>query len=133
MAAASSARGLAAITGVAMRRLFAPEFQREHPDLMADRREAFLNTDPDVFRAACAALADLDLRPELKKVEIPVLVLAGEHDEATPPPMSHELLAGLPQAHIEIIPGRAHVPQLQSPEIFLEMIGDFLQVSYAPG
>src|SRR6266851_10366319 len=34
MAAASKARGLAAITYVAMRRLFAPEFQEKHPDLM---------------------------------------------------------------------------------------------------
>ena len=55
MAAASKAKGLAAITDVAMRRLFAPEFQAQHPDLMADRRAAFLRTDPDVFRAACAA------------------------------------------------------------------------------
>ena len=115
MAAASKAKGLAAITDVAMRRLFAPEFQAQHPDLMADRREAFLQTDPDVFRAACDALAALDLRPELAKVKVPVLVLVGEHDEATPPPMSHELAAGLPQAHLEIIPGCAHVPQLQSP------------------
>ena len=57
MAAASKAKGLAAITEVAMRRLFAPEFQAQHPDLMGDRREAFLNTDPEVFQAACAALA----------------------------------------------------------------------------
>jgi 3-oxoadipate enol-lactonase len=126
MAAVSKAKGLAAITDVAMRRLFAPEFQAEHPELMQDRREAFLNTDPEVFQAACAALAELDLRPELTKVEVPVLVLVGEYDEATPPPMSCELAAGLPQAHLEIIPGCAHVPQLQSPEIFLEVIGDFL-------
>jgi 3-oxoadipate enol-lactonase len=131
MAAASSAKGLAAITDVAMRRLFAPEFQAEHPELMQDRRAAFLNTDPDVFRAACAALAELDLRPELEKVKVPVLVMVGEYDEATPPPMSHELAAGLPQAHLEIIPGCAHVPQLQSPEIFLEMIGDFLPATYS--
>src|SRR5882762_4132736 len=91
MAAASKATGLAAITDVAMRRLFAPDFQADHPDLMADRREAFLKTDPDVFREACDALAELDLRPELDKVKMPVLVLVGEHDEATPPPMSHEL------------------------------------------
>ena len=65
MAAASKAKGLSAITDVAMRRLFAPEFQAQHPDLMRDRREAFLRTDPEVFRAACEALAELDLRPEL--------------------------------------------------------------------
>jgi len=89
-------------------------------------REAFLRTDAEVFRAACEALASLDLRPELQKVKIPVLVLVGEHDEATPPPMSHELAAGLPQAHLEIIPGCAHVPQLQSPAVFLDVVGDFL-------
>jgi 3-oxoadipate enol-lactonase len=126
MAAASQARGLPAITDVAMRRLFAPAFQEQHSELMADRRAAFLRTDPEVFRAACDALATLDLRPELGQVKVPVLVLVGEHDEATPPPMSHELAAGLPQAHLEIIPGCAHVPQLQSPAIFLEMIAGFL-------
>jgi 3-oxoadipate enol-lactonase len=126
MAAASRAKGLSGITDVAMRRLFAAEFQAAHPDLMADRRAAFLRTDLDVFCAACDALANLDLRPELASVKTPVLVLVGEHDEATPPPMSHELAAGLPQAHLEIIPGCAHVPQLQSPKLFLEMIADFL-------
>jgi 3-oxoadipate enol-lactonase len=131
MAAASQAKGLSAITDVAMRRLFAPEFQEQHPDLMRDRREAFLSTDPEVFRAACMALAELDLRPQLGQVKLPVLVLVGEHDEATPPPMSHELAAGLPNAQLRIIPGCAHVPQLQSPEVFLEAIGDFLPALHA--
>jgi 3-oxoadipate enol-lactonase len=131
MAAASKARGLSAITDVAMRRLFAPEFQAQHPDLMRDRREAFLRSDPEVIEAACAALAELDLRPELGKVKIPVLVLVGEHDEATPPPMSRELAAGLPDARLRIIPGCAHVPQLQSPGVFLDAIGDFLPASLA--
>jgi 3-oxoadipate enol-lactonase len=130
MAAASRTKGLSVITDVAMRRLFAPEFQQRHPDLMRDRREAFLKTDPQVFQAACAALAELDLRPELGRVRVPVLVLVGEHDEATPPPMSHELAAGLPQAHLKIIPGCAHVPQLQSPELFLDAIAEFLSASY---
>jgi len=131
MAAASEAKGLAAITDVAMRRLFASEFQAAHPDLMADRRAAFLKTDPKVFRAACAALAELDLRPELGKVAVPVLVLVGEHDEATPPPMSHELAAGLPNARLKIIAGCAHVPQLQAPAAFLDAIADFLTTSDA--
>jgi 3-oxoadipate enol-lactonase len=126
MAAASKAKGLAAITDVAMRRLFAPEFQEQNPELMRDRREAFLKTDPEVFRAACAQLAELDLRPELAKVKVPTLVVVGEHDEATPPPMSHELAALLPDARLKIIAGCAHVPQLQSPTLFLETIADFL-------
>jgi 3-oxoadipate enol-lactonase len=131
MAAASHAKGLAAITDVAMLRLFAPEFQEANPELMHDRRAAFLKTDPDVFRAACAQLATLDLRPELSKVDVPVLVMVGEHDEATPPPMSHELAGGLPNARLKIIPGCAHVPQLQSPKLFLDTISDFLPAAHS--
>jgi 3-oxoadipate enol-lactonase len=131
MAAAARAKGLAAITDVAMRRLFAPEFQEEHPDLMADRRAAFLKTNEDVFRAACAQLAELDLRRELHKVEVPVLVVVGEHDEATPPQMSHELAALLPNARLRIISGCAHVPQLQAPSLFLDTIADFLPATQA--
>jgi len=131
MAAASKARGLAAITDVAMRRLFAPEFQAGHPDLMRDRREAFLKADPEVLQAACGQLAELDLRPQLSQVKVPVLVLVGEHDEATPPPMSRELAALLPNARLKIIAGCAHVPQLQAPAMFLDAIGDFLPQSLA--
>jgi 3-oxoadipate enol-lactonase len=126
MAGAAESKGLSAITDVAMRRLFAPEFQENNPELMQDRREAFLRTDTGVFRAACESLAELDLRPDLAKVRAPVLVLVGEHDEATPPPMSHELAAGLPDAKLVILPGCAHVPQLQSPELFLRAVLGFL-------
>ena len=49
-------------------------------------------------------------------------MLVGEHDEATPPPMSHELAAGLPSAQLKIIAGCAHVPQMQSPAAFLEAV-----------
>jgi 3-oxoadipate enol-lactonase len=59
-------------------------------------------------------------------------VLVGEHDEATPPPMSHELAALLPDARLAIIVGCAHVPQLQSPGMFLDAIGDFLPAAVAP-
>jgi 3-oxoadipate enol-lactonase len=132
MAAASEANGLSAIANVAMRRLFAPEFQEEHPELMRDRREAFLRTDPEVFRAACAQLAELDLRPELYKIRVPVLVMVGEQDEATPPAMSQELADLLPNARLKVIPGCAHVPQLQSPRMFLDAIRDFLVARMAP-
>ncbi|MBV8925167.1 MAG: alpha/beta fold hydrolase [Bradyrhizobium sp.] len=133
MAAASRTKGLAAISDIAMRRLFAAEFQAQHPDLMAERRAAFLKTNEDVFREACGQLAALDLRPELSRVKVPALVVVGEQDEATPPPMSLELAALLPDARLKIIPGCAHVPQLQAPQVFLETIADFLRAAQTAG
>jgi 3-oxoadipate enol-lactonase len=64
-------------------------------------------------------------------VTVPALVVVGEHDEATPPPMSHALAAGLPDARLKIIAGCAHVPQLQAPRLFLQTIADFLPLATA--
>ncbi len=126
MSATAKEKGLAAIAEVAMRRLFSPEFQAAHPALAGERRRRFLALDPHTFHNACAALATLDLRVHLGSIEVPVLVLVGEHDEATPPAMSQELAAGLPHAQLHLLTGCAHVPQLQDPEQFLTAIKPFI-------
>lgn len=126
MAAAADKGGLAAVADVAMRRLFAPEYQAQHPELIAQRKQRFLALDPRTFRSACLALAGLDLRDQLPAVNVPVLVLVGEADEATPPPMARELAAGLPNAQLKVLAGCAHVPQLQAPELFLDAIAEFI-------
>ena len=126
MSAAAKEKGLGAIADVAMRRLFAPEFQEKNSDLVADRKKRFLSLDLETFHGACAALAGLDIRDQLSKVTQPVLVLVGELDEATPSPMSVELHAGLPNAKLNILPGLAHVPQLQAPAVFMNAIRDFI-------
>ncbi len=127
MAAGASAGGLEKICDIAMRRLFAPAFQAANPELIAERRAAFLRVDKEVVIAACHALAKLDLRPDLARVTCPTLVLVGEEDEATPPEMSKELASSLPNARLQIIPGCAHVPQLQDPAAFLLAIHEFLR------
>jgi len=126
MSSNAKANGLEAIADVAMRRLFAPEFQEKNPELIAFRKKCFLAVNPETFHGACEALATLDIRDKLSSVKQPTLVLVGEQDEATPPPMSQELAAGLPNAKLVILPGLAHVPQLQDPEFFLKNIQEFL-------
>jgi len=126
MAAAASAKGLAAIADTAMRRLFAPAFQAANPALMAEWRERFLATDPVVFTGACTTLADLDLREAVLGLRMPTLVLVGEGDEATPPPMARELAMLMPDARLTELPGLAHVPQLQDTAAFVAALGGFL-------
>lgn len=126
MSANAKANGLEAIADVAMRRLFAPEFQEKNPVLTAERKKCFLAVNPETFHGACEALSTLDIRDHLASVKQPALVLVGEQDEATPPAMSKELAAGLPNAELRILPGLAHVPQLQDPAFFLENIRAFI-------
>jgi 3-oxoadipate enol-lactonase len=126
MARGAAAKGLEAIADTAMRRLFAPDFHAANPELVAERRRIFLQSDPAVVTAACEALAALDLRAELAGVRIPVLAVVGEQDEATPPAMSREVVAMLPNAKLTILAGLAHVPQLQAPERFLDAVLPFI-------
>jgi 3-oxoadipate enol-lactonase len=42
--------------------------------------------------------------------------------------MSVELAAGLPDAQLVVLPGLAHVPQLQAPEQFLAAVEHFISV-----
>ncbi len=126
MAAAAAGKGLAAIADTAMRRLFSPAFQQANPALLAERRARFLATDPAMFIAACSALAALDLRDAVRELRIPMLVLAGELDEATPPAMARQLAELLPDAAYAELPGLAHVPQLQDTAAFVAAAGGFL-------
>jgi 3-oxoadipate enol-lactonase len=126
MSSAAREKGLDAIADVAMRRLFSPEFQQQNPALIEERKKRFLAVDPQTFHGACEALAALDLRPQLSAVTVPALILVGEQDEATPPPMSHELCAGLPNATLVVLAGCAHVPQLQAPGVFMATIRSFI-------
>jgi 3-oxoadipate enol-lactonase len=120
-------KGLTAIADVAMRRLFAPSYQEAHPELIAQRRERFLQIKLETFHGACEALSTMDLRDQVKTLNIPSLVIVGEFDEATPPAMSHELADLLPNAKLNVLQGLAHVPQLQDPQAFLAAIQSFIQ------
>jgi 3-oxoadipate enol-lactonase len=126
MATAVKAKGLEGIADIAMRRLFAPEFQAANPAIMADRRAAFLRTPLAVFEMASEELAVMDIRTQIALLDIPLLVVVGEQDEATPPAMARELAAIVPGSRLIELAGCAHVPQLQMPDAFLEAIGGFL-------
>jgi 3-oxoadipate enol-lactonase len=126
MARAAAGNGLEAVADAAMRRLFAPDFIAANPALVTDRHERFLAIDPEVFITACQTLAQLDLISHLPNLSVPVLAVVGELDQATPPAMSAELVAHLPQASLLQLSGCAHVPQLQAPERFLEAVLPFL-------
>ena len=127
MSAAAKEKGLEAVADIAMRRLFAPEFQSQNPELIADRKSRFLTLPTETFHGACAALSELDLRSQLAGMSLPALVLVGDMDEATPPPMSHELAQLLPNAQLIVLESCAHVPQLQSPDVFMENIKAFIE------
>jgi pimeloyl-[acyl-carrier protein] methyl ester esterase len=82
--------------------------------------------DMDALRAGLSILRDVDLRDELKDINQPTLVIAGERDKLTPPEASYYLAQAMPAARVVEVAGAAHTPFLSHPEIFVEQMKSFL-------
>jgi 3-oxoadipate enol-lactonase len=118
--------GMEAVVDVAVRRTFPESYLAAHPHVIGERRAVIVETDPGAFAAACEALAELDMRPEIGAITNPTLVIGGAEDATTPPEMSAELAAGVPGAVLTVIDGCGHCPQLQAPEAFVAAVTEFL-------
>jgi pimeloyl-ACP methyl ester carboxylesterase len=82
---------------------------------------------PAGFRNAAIALAHADTREVLPRLAVPALVLGGEHDRVTPPPVGTRLIGEIPGAQLVIIPGAGHLPAIEQPERYNAAVRAFLQ------
>jgi L-proline amide hydrolase len=92
-----------------------------------------LEQEPTVYRTmngpsefhVIGSLRGWDITPRLGAVEVPVLVISGEHDEATPA-VVRPLVDALPDARWELFEGASHSTHLEDPERFQRLVADFL-------
>lgn len=70
---------------------------------------------------------DSELEQEMHALELPVLVLFGSKDRLTPPELGRHYLRLLPQAHFVIVYDAAHALDIDRPEAFAALAGDFLK------
>ena len=66
------------------------------------------------------------LAPQLRRLAAPALVVAGE-DDAPCVAAAHALVAALPRARLVVVPGAAHVVNLERPEAFNAALLAFLE------
>lgn len=119
--------GMGAVTPVALRRIFTDEYLDEHPEAATERGDVLARTDPEAFVTACLALRSVDFTDAARSVEVPVLIVVGDRDAATPPAMAETLDRLLPDSQVVTLPGIAHAPQLQDPGGFLAAVTEFLE------
>lgn len=119
--------GTAAIADAVMERWFSPAFRRERADELAGWRNLFLRSDAVGYASTCATLRDTDLTEAIGGIATPTLVVAGEHDGATPVAMVRAGAERIPGARFTVLPGAGHIPSIEQPAALATLIDGFLK------
>jgi 3-oxoadipate enol-lactonase len=103
--------GLEPLTEMFLGRWFTPSYGG------TDGARAMLaQVDPEGYAACCEAIAGFDVRDRLGDVRAPTLVIGGAEDIATPIEHAEGLACGIPGAELVVVPGAAHLANLERPE-----------------
>lgn len=70
--------------------------------------------------------ASMDLRPRLKEITAPTLVIVGQHDFITNVAMAQEMVNHIPDARLEIFEESGHFALVEEPEKFYRTIQNFI-------
>jgi pimeloyl-ACP methyl ester carboxylesterase len=98
-----------------------------NPDVKAHVHRMMTSTAPEGAAAALRGRAERpDYRPVLARATAPALVVVGADDTYTPVADAETMHALLPDSELHIVEGAAHLPNLERPEEFNEVLGRFL-------
>lgn len=119
--------GIDSIRETAISRWFAPDFDQRHPEVLEEIKKVFSATDPAGYAGCCAALRDGDLSTEVDRIGSPSLIVTGAEDIATPPDQAYWLGNRIAGSRVEVIPGAAHLSNLDQPEMFTRLVAGALE------
>lgn len=118
------AEGMSAVAAAVVERWFTAGY-RQNPSAVANVLEMLLATPPGGYAGCCAAIRDMDMRPILPLIHVPVLVIGGSDDPATPPAHSQLLARGISGARLEMLDA-AHLSNQERPDAFNRVLETFL-------
>jgi 3-oxoadipate enol-lactonase len=113
--------GLAEVAAGSMERWFTADFGG-----WVHWRDALAATPPEGYASCCDALALWDFRSELIGVSVPTLVIVGAQDPATTPADAELIADAIPGAKLVVVPGAAHLLNVEQPEAFTAAVLDHL-------
>lgn len=114
-AATVRAGGVGTVADAVVGRWLTPAFAAVSPPLVADLRAMVEATSDEGYAGCCEAIATMDLRPRLRHITAPTLVVAGADDPATPVDHAAAIAAGLPGARTVVVGPAAHLANVEQP------------------
>jgi len=107
--------------------IFAPQTFERDPETVQFIQDIIEETSPTAIVGTLLALAArTDTTPSLPNINVPTLILVGEHDPLTPPSAAEEMHAKIANSELHVIPDAAHMSNLENPEVFNQRLLDFL-------
>jgi len=123
-AVTAETKGMSAIVDNAMSRLFAPEFYGTKA--MAIWLNMMMTTEAQGFAAVCRAIGGTDMMSPTSGLRIPTLGVAGTEDKTIPPDLVRETIDLIPGAQVVLMRGVGHIPAIEAPAAFAEIVVNFL-------
>jgi 3-oxoadipate enol-lactonase len=109
-------KGMRGMIDFQLTRWFSDDFRAEHPDVLKRTFDIFVANDLDCYAASCELLGAADTRAALGSFQMPVAVVVGEEDYATPVTMAKQLHEAIPQSTFTVIPGARHLTPIEFPD-----------------
>jgi 3-oxoadipate enol-lactonase len=98
-----------------------------NPDVYRPLYKMMAATKPEGAAAAHRGRADRrDHTAILGAIAVPTLIVVGSEDYFTPLPIARIMSDNIPGARLTVIDGAGHLPNMEKPEIFNEILADFL-------
>ncbi len=104
------------------------QLMRERENLGRQNSRAFLQA----IRSLGLRMADPRFWARMRKIEAPALVIHGELDRLIPLSAARDLARRHPDWTFEVIDGVGHVPMMETPNRFLEVVNQWLMYRIAP-
>jgi 3-carboxy-cis,cis-muconate cycloisomerase/3-oxoadipate enol-lactonase len=121
-AATVRAHGTEAVADAVVARWVTPAWAAAHPDTTAELRAMIAATPATGYAGSCAAIEEMDLRPDLARISAHTTVLAGADDPSTPPEHAAAIVAAISDARMHILDDAAHLATYQRPDIANRLI-----------
>jgi 3-oxoadipate enol-lactonase len=129
-AQAAKDKGLASLIDFQLTRWFGDDFKAKHPEVVQACVDTFLKNDVAAYAETCRMLGDFDLRSRLPHFKMPVGIVVGDEDYATPPAMAEEMNAAIPHSTYRVLEKARHLTPLERPD---EVTEEILKVVKAAG
>ena len=108
-------KGLASLTAFQVTRWFGDAFRAAQPAKVDAAVAVFLANAPACYAATCEMLGDADVRKFLPALRMPVQIIVGEEDYATPVAMAEAMHQAVPQSSLTVLAGARHLTPIERP------------------